>query len=88
MRCLLLFSIPLSYMVVSNREIVNKYPFNSSAMSSLNDTNNVSEDININSPRGRSNIISQNFSREHSTISSISSMAYSKQMEIQNDDTS
>ena len=75
-------------MVVSNREIVNKYPFNSSAMSSLNDTNNVLEDININSPRGRSNIISQNFSREHSTVSSISNMAYSKQMEIQNDNTS
>jgi len=55
-------------------------------MSSLNNTNNVSEDINMDSPKGRSNIISRNSSREHSTASSVSSVAYSKQMEIQNDD--
>jgi len=55
-------------------------------MSSLNDTNNVSEDINIDSLRGRSNVISRNFSKKHSTISSISSVAYSKWIKIQNDD--
>ena len=83
---LLLSSIPPSCIVAPNRKITNKYPFNSLAMSSLNNTNNVLKDINMDSPRSKSNIISRNSFREHSTISSISSVAYSKQMEIQNND--
>jgi len=73
-------------MVAPNREIANKYHFNSSAISSLNNNNNILEDINRDSSRGRSNIVNRNSSREHSTASSIFSVAYSKWMEIQNDD--
>ena len=73
-------------MVAPNREIANKYNFTPSAMSSLNDTNNVSEDINMDDPRGRSNAVSRNSSRESSVSSRTSSVAYSKRMEIQSDD--
>ena len=72
---MLLSSIPPYCIVAPNREIMNKYSFTPLAMFSLNNTNNVLENINIDDSRGRSNAVSRT-----------SSIAYSKQIEIQSDD--
>jgi len=84
-----LSSIPLSCIVACNREIANKSIFNSLAMSSLYDSNNISENITIDSSRDRSNIYSKNpfQSSLAAFISlSISSIKYTTYMEIQSED--
>ena len=76
-------------MVISNRKIANKSIFNSSAMFSPNDSNNVSEDITMNSPRGRSNTYSKTSSQSNSTVSSfsnVSSINHGTYIEIQSND--
>ena len=76
-------------MVVPNREIANKSIFNFLAMSSLNNSNNVSEDITMDGPRGRSNACSKTFSQLNFAVpssSSIFNINYGIHIEIQSDD--
>ena len=55
-------------------------------MSNLKNSNNVSEDIQIEAPRGRSIIASINILRELSVQFNASSMEYAAYMEAQSDD--
>ena len=58
-------------------------------MFSPNDSNNVSEDITMNSPRGRSNTYSKTSSQSNSTVSSfsnVSSINHETYIEIQSND--
>jgi len=77
-------------MVVPNREIANKSIFNSSAMFSSYDSNNISKDITMDGPKGRSNVYSKNSSQLSSAASissSISSIKYATHIEIQSEDS-
>ena len=71
-------------MIVYNREIANINSFTIlSVMSSLANFKDVSEDIQIDAPRGRSVITSANLSRDSSVLSKASSIKYSACMEAQ-----
>ena len=96
----LLSLIPLSYMVASNRELVNKPFFNSSTSSFSSQTNNLPTvdlfsntgmDIlkgrspdNYDEVRGRNHSYSLHSSRDNSMISTISSKPYHQRMEENN----
>ena len=71
-------------MVAPNREIVNTNLFTTTlAMSDPAESKGVSEDIQMDAPRGRSTIASTNSSRELSVLSKASSIEYSAHMEAQ-----
>ena len=71
-------------MIVYNREIANINSFTIlSVMSSLANFKDVSEDIQIDAPRGRSVITSANLSRDSSVLSKASYIKYSACMEAQ-----
>jgi len=75
-------------MVASNREITNKNSFTTlSAMSNLKNSNNVSENIQIGAPRGRSIVASMNISRELLYESNTSSIEYAACMKVQNNNS-
>ena len=85
----LLSFLPPSCMVAPNREIVNNNSFSfKSAMSHSKESNNTSEDINMDKPRGRSISSSPNLSRKSSTHSVLSSIPYVDRMEAQSNDPS
>ena len=76
--------LPLSYMVVLNREIVNKYIFSSqSVMSTSKKDNTTLEDINMDKLKERSKSSSLNISRELSAHSDLSSNLYMNRLEVQ-----
>ena len=81
--------IPPSCMVMPNREIanINLSSYNS-AMSNSMEVNAISEDINMDEPRGRSLLSSPNTSREMSAHSDLSSIPYVDRIEAQNNDFS
>ena len=82
----LLSLVPPSCMVAPNREFVNiNFITNNSTMSHSMDSNTVSEDINMDLLRSRSNLSSPNLSRESSSHLDLSSVPYVR-MEIQNND--
>ena len=86
---MLLSFILLSYIVVSNREIMNiKLFFTFSAMSNSLGPNAISKDVYIDVLRGRSNMSSLNFSKESLAYSSISLVSYEDYMRAQNNDLS
>ena len=80
--------LPLSYMVVLNREIVNKYIFSSqSVMSTSKKGNTTLEDINMDELKERSKSSSLNISRELSAHSDLSSDLYMNRLEVQSKDS-
>ena len=85
----LLSLIPSSCMVVPNREIVNtNYFLTTSAMSNSVEAKCISENINIDKPRGRSTLISRNMSRVVSVHSDLLSIPYIEQIENQSNNSS
>ena len=69
--------IPLSCMVVLNRELVNiLYSFDFNLLSNPLTHNNINIDIEINTSRGQSNISSTNNSRKLSVYSNILFISY------------
>lgn len=85
----LLSFIPPSHMVVPSREIANiNLSYYNSAMSNLMEVNPISEDINVDEPRGRSLSLSPNVSRGMSTHSDILSIPYVNRIEAQNNNPS
>lgn len=75
-------------MVAPNREITNTNLFAStSTMSNPCDINSVLENININAPRGRTIIVSTNFSRDSSVLFKASYMEYHDCIEVQNNNS-
>ena len=82
---LLLSFILLSCIVVPNREImnINSFPINS-AMNYSMEINTISEDVNMDTLRGRSNSLSSNLLWELSTYSDLSSVLYVDRIETQN----
>jgi len=74
-------------MVVLNREILNKNLLvTSSAMSCPKDISNNTEDVNMGTPKEKSNDSSVNSSRESSIMSKASINVYATCMEIQSKD--
>jgi len=85
----LLSFIPPSCMVVPNREFANiKSSFHTSAMHHSLEVNAISEDVNMDEPRGRSKSSTRNPSRESSVISNLSSVPYVNRMKAQSDEPS
>jgi len=76
-------------MVMPNREIanINLSSYNS-AMSNSMEVNAISEDINMDEPRGRSLLSSPNTSKGMSAHSDLSSIPYVDRIEAQNNDSS
>ena len=73
-------------MVAPNREIANiNYSFYNSAMSHSIEVCAISEDVNVDVPRGRSISSSPNSSRELLAHSDLSSVPYVDRMEARND---
>ena len=94
-KCIVLSLLPLSCMIVHKRDLTNKISsYTSEFTNQYNNTpsimanHNSLMDVDIESPRGRTNFLSVISSREPSNHSSISSIPYVKRMEIQNDDPS
>jgi len=81
----LLSFIPPSYMVASNREItnINSFPINSAINHSIK-VNTISEDINMDALRGRSNSLSPNLLWKSLTHSNLSFVLYVDRIEAQN----
>ena len=74
--------IPPSCMVAPNRKIANiNSSFHNSAMSHLIEVCAISEDVNMDVPRGRSILSSPNSSRELLAHSDLSSVPYVDRME-------
>ena len=72
-------------MIAPKGELANKIPSTyNSTLSSQIDPNAVSENVNMEVPRGRTNYSSTNTSRELSTHSNVSSVPYNIRMELQN----
>ena len=86
---MLLFLLPLSYIVVSVREVINKKFLFSSAITSnltiVQNSSNMDIDINNNIIRGRSALSSKINLRISLIFSSTSSISYHQHMEINND---
>lgn len=62
---------------------INEFIFNS-AMSNLIEINNISENVNMDIPRGRSIMLSWNSSRKSSTHSDLLSQFYADRIEVEN----
>ena len=74
---------------MSNKEVVNINFFtNNFTIFHSIDSNIVSEDINIDVSKDKSNLSSPNLSRESLTHSDLSSVSYVDRMETQNNDPS
>ena len=89
----LLSLLPLSYMVVSIRELANNTFSTLSNISSYTALAQTHSNLNMNNidiglPRGRFSLFFINNSREPSILSQASSLLYYEQMEIQNNDLS
>ena len=77
--------IPLSCMVVLNKELVNiLYSFNFNLLFNLPTYNNMNIDMGINTPRDQSNISSTNNSRELSVYSNILFISYAESIQALN----
>ena len=81
--------LPPSSMVAPNRELANtQFPFDISSTSNPQAHLNKAMDIDIDTPRGRSANPSTNNSRESSTHSSVSSIAYADRVQALNNSPS